>query len=347
MSLKLFIYISILVHIVGGIAIYFHYNPIDDAPEVVNSVDEELGLEEEETSVQKPPEKKMRKLRKKQPFALKKIPQVKKPKAEGAKGLPKKIPQVKKPKEQATKAQKLRKDVFIEEESNESSEPDLKILKMVEEDIENPQSDQVPKAAEIQNKKDSSPQKKAAEIQNKKNSSLQKKATEIQNIEDMEEVEEVEEAIKKSSSQLDQALEEAKKTQKVLKKMELEAMEELEEDEKKVSPTLGTKNKKNVKSYRNFFSLKQKRGNPEITYPEFARKDNLQGSLIVHYYVTKEGLVDQISLNQSSGHSEIDNYVLRSLSRYEFLPNQESWVKHEVNFILKGKEKEMLRLRQK
>lgn len=97
--------------------------------------------------------------------------------------------------------------------------------------------------------------------------------------------------------------------------------------------------------FRNFLDLKQKRGNPKLNYPKEAREKQLQGSVAIVYFVSSEGLVDKIQLKQSSGHSLLDNFVLRTVARYEFLPRQEGWVQHTVDFVLDGEEKQILKLR--
>ena len=98
-------------------------------------------------------------------------------------------------------------------------------------------------------------------------------------------------------------------------------------------------------SIKTFQSLKQKMGNPSLFYPDFARKAGMQGTVSILFFVTQQGLVDKIQLESSSGHSELDNFVIRTLARYEFLPGQESWVRHQVPFVLEGEEIERLLLR--
>ena len=97
--------------------------------------------------------------------------------------------------------------------------------------------------------------------------------------------------------------------------------------------------------FKSFSDLKIKAGNPSLKYPALARRNKGQGLVSVIYFVTKDGLVDKIQLESSSGHRELDNYVLRLLARYKFKPNQSSWVRHKVEFILEGEEEEILKLR--
>ena len=97
---------------------------------------------------------------------------------------------------------------------------------------------------------------------------------------------------------------------------------------------------------KDFSVLKQKIGNRPLHYPDFARREGMQGTVSVLFYVTPQGLVDQIHLESSSGHSQLDNFVLQRVSDYEFLPGQESWIRYKIPFTLKGIEVEMLRLRE-
>ena len=120
-------------------------------------------------------------------------------------------------------------------------------------------------------------------------------------------------------------------------------------------PTTSTISEKNTKAkkesssstnqIKKFSNLKQKLGNTSLFYPDFARRAKMQGTVSVLFFVTKQGLVEQIQLESSSGHSKLDNFVLQTMARYEFFPNQESWVRHKIPFVLKGEEVERLKLR--
>lgn len=100
-------------------------------------------------------------------------------------------------------------------------------------------------------------------------------------------------------------------------------------------------------AFRNFLNLKQRAGNPKLTYPKKARQIKAEGSLSLIFYLTSEGLVEKIQIESSSGHRELDNSVVQTFARYKFTPNQEGWVRHKVDFRLKGEEVEFLRLREK
>ena len=116
--------------------------------------------------------------------------------------------------------------------------------------------------------------------------------------------------------------------------------------EQPASPNV-LKHSSSSSKFRDFLDLKQKRGNPKLDYPHEARKQKVQGRVSIIYFVDPEGLVDKIQLEKTSGHSVLDNFVLRTIARYEFLPHQEGWVRHTVDFILKGEEEQALKFRNK
>ena len=116
--------------------------------------------------------------------------------------------------------------------------------------------------------------------------------------------------------------------------------------EQPASPNV-LKHSSSSSKFRDFLDLKQKRGNPKLDYPHEARKQKVHGRVSIIYFVDPEGLVDKIQLEKTSGHSVLDNFVLRTMARYEFLPHQEGWVRHTVDFILKGEEEQALKFRNK
>lgn len=93
-----------------------------------------------------------------------------------------------------------------------------------------------------------------------------------------------------------------------------------------------------------FSKLKQKPGNPAIYYPDFARREGMEGRLVVRFFVDANGFVDQMKLEGSSGHTKLDNFILRLLSSYQF-EDKEVWTRFDQSFKLEGEEKEFLRLK--
>ena len=100
--------------------------------------------------------------------------------------------------------------------------------------------------------------------------------------------------------------------------------------------------KKNIKD---FSDLKQKPGKPPLSYPDFARRLNMQGTVSLLFFVDERGLVEKMQLETSSGYADLDNFVIRVLARYQFLENQSAWVRHKKTFVLEGEKQEYLRLR--
>ena len=114
----------------------------------------------------------------------------------------------------------------------------------------------------------------------------------------------------------------------------------------KESMEINLEDKIEKEEFQDFSLLKQKTGNPPLSYPNFARKKGLQGTVSLLFFVDERGLVEKLQLESSSGHPDLDNFVLRRLSHYQFLENQKGWFRFKKTFVLKGKEPEYLRLRQ-
>ena len=120
-------------------------------------------------------------------------------------------------------------------------------------------------------------------------------------------------------------------------------------EEEREAPPASDREEDESKSsrFRSFLDLKQRKGNPALSYPRKARLKKAQGTLSLIFYVTAEGLVEKIQVETSSGHRDLDNSVVQAVSRYQFLPQQEGWVRHKVDFRLQGERVEFLRLREK
>ena len=113
----------------------------------------------------------------------------------------------------------------------------------------------------------------------------------------------------------------------------------------KSNQTAEKKTGKPREDIQGFFQLKQKAGNPPLSYPDFARRLGMQGAISLLFFLDERGLVEKIQLENSTGHPDLDNFVLRTLSRYQFEENQEGWTHYRNSFVLEGEEKEYLRLR--
>lgn len=85
-----------------------------------------------------------------------------------------------------------------------------------------------------------------------------------------------------------------------------------------------------------YLDLKQMPGNKAPTYPMQARREGHQGQVELLYRVTKEGKVEGIQIAKSSGFKDLDQEAVRAVSTYRFVPGQEGWARHPINFELKG-----------
>jgi protein TonB len=77
-------------------------------------------------------------------------------------------------------------------------------------------------------------------------------------------------------------------------------------------------------------------GNKPPRYPLQARKEGREGEVDLLYRVTKEGGVADIQIVRSSGSQDLDQEAVRAIAKFRFVPGQEGWARHPVNFTLKG-----------
>ena len=419
MNLKNFFLASLVIHIIGAIALYFYYNPIQLAPQPVGQFAEELSLESaEETSSPNFTESQQKAEEELQPKT--KLPQKrlvesqtkspkKKPHQTFRKKLSKKFLQGKNnkkskqidsalkkrpisvnvtPKQALSEARDLSpkiKSTFIETK-NPAFDLELKEIKETGGEAEVKASSKSPVPVNTASSKPNSavmgkeeiPTADMKEIETMeemgektspvpvKTASSKPKSAAMGKEEipttDREEIEIVEEMGEKTSP-VPVKTAGSKPNSAAMGKEEIppadrEEIETVEEMGEKTGPVPVKKSKTktnppqsgaspNKTNFKSFKSLKQKRGNPALTYPDFARREKMEGTVSVIFFVSEQGLVDQIQLHSSSGHAKLDNYVLRQLARYEFLSGQESWVQYEILFKLEGTEKEYERLRRK
>jgi protein TonB len=85
-----------------------------------------------------------------------------------------------------------------------------------------------------------------------------------------------------------------------------------------------------------YLDLKQMPGNKAPAYPLQARREGHQGQVELLYHVTKEGKVEGIQIAKSSGFKDLDQEAVKAVSAYRFVPGQEGWARHPINFELKG-----------
>lgn len=94
-------------------------------------------------------------------------------------------------------------------------------------------------------------------------------------------------------------------------------------------------------SVRSYLGLKQDVGNRPPQYPLEARRQGLQGRVILKYFVTESGFVENIEVAKSSGHKILDDEAVRAISSYKFYPGQAGWTEHPVRFSLNGLKEEI------
>jgi len=59
-------------------------------------------------------------------------------------------------------------------------------------------------------------------------------------------------------------------------------------------------------------------------YPEDARNNNWEGSVVVKALINKNGDVDSVTIARSSGHSSLDQSALNAVMKYKFAPAKNS-----------------------
>lgn len=87
---------------------------------------------------------------------------------------------------------------------------------------------------------------------------------------------------------------------------------------------------------RSYLKLKQENGNRPPQYPLEARRQGLQGRVILKYFVNESGRVENVKVAESSGHKILDDEAVRAVSNYKYSPGQSGWTEHPVRFSLNG-----------
>ncbi len=320
MKLKSFVIASLIIHVVGAIALYFYYNPIRIGPQPVSELEEEEL--EEEALTPPPPEWTA------QPHSK----PVLKEKSEGKASWLKKIKKAIKPQKDSTKTETIKPEspldppkIKAEEEAEKKPIKDkLTPVKKEEPSPKKPLKVIAPPPLVVE----PDPPKTTPPGPEK----VPDPVIELE----LKEIPEPSPPPLKTAELESPSVAPAKNTSPSQKSTDISESSQTTPSEKAVpeEPVL------------NFQGKKQKRGNPPLSYPDFARRAGMQGTVSISFFVTGRGLVEQIQLEKSSGHTELDNFVIQTLARYEFLPDQEGWVQQDIPFVLKGEEVEFLQLRQ-
>jgi periplasmic protein TonB len=75
-------------------------------------------------------------------------------------------------------------------------------------------------------------------------------------------------------------------------------------------------------------------------YPDSARRQGIEGTVIVKAYVTEQGRVEQAQVEQSAGHPDLDHAAVEAVGRWRFEPARRGrqpmamWVSIPVKFVL-------------
>ena len=359
MNLKSFIIASLIIHVVGAVALYFYYNPINLSPKPMVEkeglpAEELINKELKKAKALKPPanfkpetEKSAGGLKaKSQKKSSKPIPSSSKlsPKR------PKIISAKKNPSKSSLKASQSPADLNSESsaelklEESEKASTSLKaknknqgikhgtkqgIKKEIKQEAEQGIKQRV--KPRIQRVEQGGAEIKSAfkpkgDLEETKAHFLTKKPTE-------ENFESQKSPAPQESSVENQARQKSPAPQESLVENNQAYPKSLGQGELKQEP-------ENLPVSSSFHKLKQKIGNPPLSYPDFARRAGMEGTVSVLFFVTEQGLVDKIQLESSSGHKKLDNFVLQTLSRYEFLPHQKTWIRYKIPFSLKGEEED-------
>lgn len=90
-----------------------------------------------------------------------------------------------------------------------------------------------------------------------------------------------------------------------------------------------------------YLTLKQMSGNKAPSYPMSARLQKRQGEVGLLYRVTNSGAVADVQITKSSGHADLDQAAVQAIAKFKFVPGQEGWARHPVQFALKGSSESM------
>jgi protein TonB len=75
-------------------------------------------------------------------------------------------------------------------------------------------------------------------------------------------------------------------------------------------------------------------------YPDSARRRGVEGTVIIKAYVTEQGRVEQVQVERSAGHTDLDQAAVEAVERWRFKPARRGrqpvamWVSIPVKFQL-------------
>ena len=377
MSLKSFIVASILIHVLGALLLFFYYKPIQLGPHLVEKEESEESLEEleETTKDLKDPADSKREIRPKASRSKKRF--FKREKRRQLKDSDTQLedtPQALDPKNsEVSKKASIKTQESLETETSQRAEEQGELKKQQESLIQ--------EASDLESLSDSEIDAEALRPLEQEpfpeGLSPEGEIGEGQEINSDGEIEKKDEAQKEELELIEEAMETGleitipkedfettekeksfreriklhklrervgfgrKKSQDSKDNFETEALNR-ETQNPNTSNSIDSSKIDSSKKEMDFALLRQKPGNPVLYYPDFARRAGMEGRLVVQFFVDKNGFVDQMKLEKSSGHNDLDNFILRLLSSYEF-ETKEVWTRFEQTFKLEGEEKEFSR----
>ena len=81
--------------------------------------------------------------------------------------------------------------------------------------------------------------------------------------------------------------------------------------------------------------------NPPPAYPMVARRNGLQGRVVLNVEVLADGICGQINIHKSSGYAMLDNAALQTVRTWRFMPARQAgravdkWFMIPIQFYLK------------
>ena len=69
----------------------------------------------------------------------------------------------------------------------------------------------------------------------------------------------------------------------------------------------------------------------ELRYPDSARERGIEGTVLLNFIVTEQGLPENIEVAQSSGNRALDDSAVRTMERMRFIPGVNNGERAAIN----------------
>ena len=82
--------------------------------------------------------------------------------------------------------------------------------------------------------------------------------------------------------------------------------------------------------------------NAPARYPPIARRNGIEGRVLLKVLVSRDGRAAHVQIDQTSGSSELDGAALEAVRNWQFAPGRrgaeavESWIVIPVDFVLRN-----------